>query len=341
MMRGVLLPGDRQLSVTEFADPEPGRGEVVVALRAAAVCGSDLHLYRAPAASRAAYASTIPGHEPAGVVAAVGDEVHRVQVGDRVSVFHYRGCGHCRWCRGGQLQWCPERRGYGGPINGSDADFLITDERNCLPLPDDFSFAVGALLACNTGTAYSAMRKLQPSGRDTLVVFGLGPVGLNGLLIGRAMGARVVGVDVSAFRRKLADTLGADVTLDPGSDDVPAEIQRLTDGEGAQLAFETSGNRNAQAQLLDVLGYNGRAVHVGIGSHEPSINPSSIVGKQLSLMGSFVSAIDDYWEIVAFIRQHQVPLERMITHRLALEDAEAGFQVADHAESGKVMFVWT
>src|SRR5690349_11752293 len=105
MMRGVLLPGDRQLTVTEFADPEPGRGEVLVALRAAAVCGSDLHLYRASASARAPYASTIPGHEPAGVVAGVGDEVHRVQVGDRVSVFHYRGCGHCRWCRGGQLQW--------------------------------------------------------------------------------------------------------------------------------------------------------------------------------------------------------------------------------------------
>ncbi len=339
-MRGVLLPGDRQLAVTEFPDPEPARGEVVIALRAAAVCGSDLHLYRASASARAPYASIIPGHEPAGVVAAIGDEVHRVQVGDRVSVFHYRGCGHCRWCRRGRLQWCPERRGYGGPIHGSDADYLITDERNCLPLPDDVSFDVGALLACNTGTAYSAMRKLQPSGRDTLVVFGLGPVGLNGLLIGRAMGARVVGVDVSAFRRDLADQLGADLTLDPASDDVPTEIQRLTGGDGAGLAFETSGNRNAQAQLLDVLGYNGRAAHVGIGAHQPSINPSSIVGKQLTLMGSFVSAIDDYWEILGFIRQHQVPLERMITHRLPLQDAEAGFRLADHAEAGKVMFVW-
>jgi propanol-preferring alcohol dehydrogenase len=283
----------------------------------------------------------IPGHEPSGVVESVGDEVHNVRKGDRVSIFHYRGCGHCQRCLGGQLQWCPERRGYGGPIHGSDADYLITDERNCLPLPDDLSFEVGALLACNTATAYSAMRKLAPSGRETLVVFGLGPVGLNGVVVAKAMGARVLGVDISAIRRDLALQLGADAVLDPAQVDVPAEISRMTDGDGAELAFETSGNGRAQAQVPEVLGYNGKAVHVGIGSREPSLNPAMLVGKQISLMGSFVSSINDYWDIVSFVQRHHLPLERMITHRLTLDDAEEGFRLADRGESGKVMFVWS
>jgi L-iditol 2-dehydrogenase len=340
MMRGLLLPGDRRVQLCEFPDPAPSPGEVVIALRAAAVCGSDLHLYRTPTEERAPNAGVIPGHEPSGVVVAVGDEVHNVRDGDRVSIFHYRGCGHCRWCVGGQLQWCPDRRGYGGPIHGSDADYLITDERNCLPLPDELSFEVGALLACNTATAYSAMRKLHPSGRETLVVFGLGPVGLNGVLVAKAMGARVVGLDLSATRRGLAAELGADVVLDPSQVEVPSEIARMTDGDGAELAFETSGNGRAQAQVPDVLGYNGKAVLVGIGSREPSLNPSALVGKQISLTGSFVSSINDYWDIVSFVQRHHLPLERMITHRMSLDAAEEGFRLAHRGEAGKVMFVW-
>jgi L-iditol 2-dehydrogenase len=339
-MHGVLLPGDRRVQLCEFDDPSPGRGEVVIALRAAAVCGSDLHLYRTPIEERAPQARVIPGHEPSGVVVAIGDEVHNVHEGDRVSIFHYRGCGHCRRCLAGQLQWCPQRRGYGGPVHGSDADYLITDERNCLPLPHNLSFEVGALLACNTATAYSAMRKLRPSGRETLVVFGLGPVGLNGVLVAKAMGADVVGVDISATRRGLAAELGADAVLDPGEVDVPAEIARMTQGDGAELAFETSGNAQAQAQVPQVLGYDGRAVHVGIGSSQPSLNPSALVGKQISLTGSFVSSINDYWEIVGFVQRYNLPLERMITHRVSLGDAQEAFRLADRGEAGKVVFVW-
>jgi len=339
-MRGVVVLGDRQAKVVEFPDPNPGEGEVVVAMRAAAVCGSDLHGYRASTAERAANADTIPGHEPAGVVAAVGEGVRRVKVGDRVSIYHFRACGHCRRCRGGQMMWCAERRGYGGPIHGSDADYLLTDERNCLPLPDDLSFEVGALIACNTGTAFSSMKKLAPSAGDTLAVFGLGPVGLNGLLIAKAMGARVVGVDVSAYRRNLALELGAEIVLDPSSVNVPQELHRLTDGAGADLAFETSGNTKAQAQVPDALGFGGKAVFVGFGAREPSINPSAIIGKQLVLMGSFVASVNDYWDIVDFIRGQQLPLEKMITHRFPLSEASEAFRLADSGMTGKVMFVW-
>lgn len=339
-MRGVLLPGDRQCRLADFADPEPGPGEVVVAMRAAAVCGSDLHGYRATASERGRQAEIIPGHEPAGVVAAIGPEVRGARVGDRVSVYHYRGCGTCSACRSGALMWCPNRRGYGGPIHGSDADLLLTDERNCLPLPGDFSFETGALIACNTGTAYSALRKLDPSGRDTLAIFGLGPVGLNGLVVGKALGARIIGVDVSPERRRLADELGADLILDPTEAGFVEAIRAATEGDGADLAFETSGNPRAQADVVEVLHNGGKGVFVGFGAAEPAINPSRFIGKQLTLMGSFVAPIDAYEDLVRFIRRHHLPLDRLVTHRFPLADAPEAFALADRARTGKVMFVW-
>jgi len=154
------------------------------------------------------------------------------------------------------------------------------------------------------------------------------------------MGARVVGVDVSAYRRNLALELGAEIVLDPSSVNVPQELHRLTNGAGADLAFETSGNTKAQAQVPDALGFGGKAVFVGFGAREPSINPSAIIGKQLVLMGSFVASVNDYWDIVDFIRGQQLPLEKMITHRFPLSEASEAFRLADSGMTGKVMFVW-
>ena len=274
-MRGIVFLGDRRAEVRDFPDPEPGFGEVVVRMMAAGLCGSDLHAYRQPAAERVGNL-TIPGHEPSGVVEEVGPGVARVRPGDRVSVFHYRGCGHCRHCRAGYLQWCPDRQGYGGPIHGSCADLLLTDERNCLPLPTELTFAHGAAIACFLGTAFAALRKLAPSGEDTLAVFGQGPVGMGGLLVGKALGARVLAVEPVVERQALATELGADEVIDPADGDVAATIKELTRGEGADLVFETAGSASAQDAAVGCLRRGGRAVFVGFGNLEPTFNLSRI-----------------------------------------------------------------
>ncbi len=338
-MKGVIFPGDRRAEVKDYPEPQPGPGEVVVKMQAAGLCGSDLHLYRQTAAQRAGN-TTIPGHEPSGIVAEVGAGVQHVHVGDRVSVYHYRGCGRCQHCLAGTIMWCPERRGYGGPIHGSDADYLLTDARNCLPLPDELSFAHGALIACAAGTAFSSTRKLQLSGEDTLVIFGQGPVGLCGLLMAKAMGARVVGVEPIAERRALAQTLGADEVLDPGSEDIEAVVKDLTHGQGADAAFETSGSAAGQNGAVDCLRLGGRAVFVGFGVREKTLNPSQFIGRQLTLMGSFVMPIYAYWDLVHFILDHHLPLEAMITHRFRLDDAPKAFKIFDAGRTGKVIFEW-
>jgi propanol-preferring alcohol dehydrogenase len=339
-MKGVVFPGDRRAEVCEFPKPEPGPGEVVVKMQVAGLCGSDLHLYRQTAAQRADN-DTIPGHEPSGIVDSVGPGVTHVDVGDRVSVYHYRGCGHCQQCLAGNIMWCPERRGYGGPIHGADADYLLTDARNCLPLPPEFSFGHGALIACAAGTAFSSMRKLQVSGEDTVVIFGQGPVGLCGLLMAKAMGGRVFGVEPIAERRALAQDLGADEVIDPGDVDVVAALKDLTRGKGADLAFETSGTAAGQNGAVDGLRRGGSAVFVGFGVREKTLNPAQFIGRQLTLMGSFVIPIYMYWDLRDFILDHQLPLEAMVTHRFPIDEASQAFKIFDEGKTGKVIFEWT
>jgi propanol-preferring alcohol dehydrogenase len=342
-MRGVVFRGERVAEVIEFPMPTPGRGEVLIRLKRAAICGSDLHSYRREKAFFEGAAPYIPGHEPAGEVAALGEGCGRVQAGDRVTIYHWIGCGHCRQCRAGYYQWCADRRGLGQRnAVGPDADYMVVPERNCLLLPEALNYDDGAMIACIAATGFSSLRKLAINGEDTLIVFGQGPVGLTGTIMGKALGARVIGVDPVAERRALGSALGADGVLDPSSGDLNAAVLALTDGMGADAAFETSGSAAARQAVIQVLRRGGRAALVGIGAHGPTTDLGPIIGKELTLRGSFVMPIHYYWDLVDFMLEHDLPPKyaQMITHRFRLEDAAEAFRVAESARAGKVVFEW-
>jgi L-iditol 2-dehydrogenase len=209
-----------------------------------------------------------------------------------------------------------------------------------MPLPDQLSYAHGALMACAAGTAFSSMHKLQVSGQDTLVIFGQGPVGLCGLLVAKARGGRVIGVDPIAERCALSLQLGADAALDPGQSDVLAAVRDLTHGEGADLAFETSGSAAGQNGAVDCLRLGGKAVFVGFGVQDKTLNPSQFIGRQLTLMGSFVMPVYMYYDLAQFILDHDLPLDRMVTHRFPLEQAPEAFALFDQGATGKVVLEW-
>jgi len=342
-MKGIAFCGDRTVTVRDWPMPVPGPGQVLVQLKRAAICGSDLHTYRQPSTFFADKPPWIPGHEGAGIVAELGSCCRHVKVGDRVTLYHYLGCGRCRYCLSGYLQFCPERRGLGQPnAPGPDADYIVVDERNCLLLPDTLSFEDGAFIACIAGTCYSALNKLRPNGQETLVILGQGPVGLTGTLMAHALGARVIGVDLAPERLTLSRELGADVVIDATQEDVVTAVMELTGGRGADCVFETSGSVAAHRETIDLLRPNGRAVFVGFGSRDPSVNLTRIIGKQLTLMGSFVMPMGQYHDLVAFILRHNLSegFGRMITHRFRITEAEEAFRVADSSRAGKVIFYW-
>src|SRR3954447_24585839 len=212
-------------------------------MRASTICGSDLRaIYREHLGTGAeAYCDVVAGHEPCGEIVAVGPGCRRFGVGDRVAIYHIAGCGLCHDCRAGYMISCtsPVRAAYGWQRDGGHADRLLAEERTCIPLPDALTFVDGACIACGFGTAYEALTRLAISGRDAVLVTGLGPVGLAAGLLAKHLGAHlVVGAEVRPDRRDLARHLGAvDEAIAP--DDAAADaVRSLTGGDGVDASID-------------------------------------------------------------------------------------------------------
>lgn len=244
-MHGVVFTGNSTLELIEIPDPTPGPREVVLEVKASGMCGSDLKLYRPPAG--AAFKAlgledngepVIAGHEPCGVVSAIGREVdsRTVKVGDRVTLHHYQGCWSCAQCRTGWTQMC-ERTAivYGVTGHGGHAPYMRAAVETLIPLPEEVSFSTGAAVSCGTGTAYGAMLRLNVSARDTVVIVGQGPVGLSATQFASAMGARVIAVDISADRAQRAKEFGASDAIDASEADVVDAVMALTTGKFKDL----------------------------------------------------------------------------------------------------------
>ena len=247
-MKGVVFLGDRKLELREFPDPTPGPRDVILEIKASGMCGSDLHNYRASAQPAGAVtggirrkAGTIAGHEPCGIVAAVGSGVteKEARVGQRVMDHHYDGCGTCKHCRAGWTQMCLEGTVvYGSGGHGGHAKYMKVPVSTLVPLPDSLSFVTGAAISCGTGTAWGALKRINLQGGETIAIFGQGPVGLSATQFAVAMGARVIAIDISPERRKLAQEFGAHVVIDGKSNDIVTAIRDLTHGEGAHKTLD-------------------------------------------------------------------------------------------------------
>lgn len=334
-MRGLVFLGDQRVELREFADPRPGPGQVVVAIRASGMCGSDIRPYQQ------GQSAFVTGHEPCGVVAERGAGVSEAQAptGQRVMVHHYWGCGMCKHCRIGYTQMCVKgSRTMGFSADGGNAPYLLAPAGSLVPLPDELSFAEGAAIACGTGTAYSALKRLGVSGRDTLAIFGQGPVGLAATQLATAMGARVIAVDPLAERRELACQLGADVAIDTASS-VDA-IRDLTHGEGADATLDCTGNAEARANCAKAARAWGRACFVGEQGTATFEMTPDVIHKQLTMYGSWTFSTVLLAECAQFAVDRQVPLRRVFTEEFRLEDADAAFRKFASRNMGKGVFIF-
>jgi threonine dehydrogenase-like Zn-dependent dehydrogenase len=341
-MRAVVLPGDKQVHVVEREIPSLGTHDVLVRTRASAICRSDMSLYYGNpivGGQRAGTGAVIPGHEPAGDVVQVGEDVKSIRVGDRVAIYLAIGCGHCGYCLRGYRMLCPDWQCVGFDVDGGDADYLVVPAINCLKLPAAVSYEAGSLLTDMVGTQYNVQKRLAVSGSDTVAIFGIGPMGGGGILVAKGRGARVIAVDVVPHRLELARELGADVVVD-GREDVVARLRELTDGEGVDAAIDCSGNTAGQNAALDATRKFGRVGLVGE-SRETTINPSDqFIRKLLTVIGGWYFPLGEYPEIARFVVERELAVERLITHRFAIEDAPEAFRLFDARETEKAIFVW-
>lgn len=344
-MNGVLLPGGSTVRHVTLDVPRPGPGQVLLAMKASSICGSDIraiyreHLGHGPEA----YQGVVAGHEPAGQVVELGPDSRRLQVGDRVAVYHIAGCGVCDECRGGYLIGCtsPYRAAYGWQRDGGHADYLLAEERTCLPLPDGLSYLDGALVSCGFGTAYEALLRLGVSGRDRLLVTGLGPVGLAAAMLGRALGAGpVIGTDIAPERLAIAVELGVVDHAVLAGDEAAARIADLTGGQGCEASVDCSGSGAARLLALRSTRTWGRCAFVGEGGQVMLDVSQELIHRQITLHGSWVTSLRHMSELLANLVRWNLRPEVTVTDRFALAAAGDAYTRADAGTAGKVAIVF-
>jgi D-arabinose 1-dehydrogenase-like Zn-dependent alcohol dehydrogenase len=239
----------------------------------------------------------------------------------------------------GERHYCEHKNILGYNVIGSCAQKIAVKADCALPIPDSISFESGALIACAAGTTWGAFSKLKPDKGETAAVWGLGPVGLCGIMIFKAMGVRVVGIGRRPSRLGLARELGAEEVVDIDNEKNIAEKVRDIFPGGASLAYEASGSADAQLNMMQSLGRFGKAVCVGLSYNEPSFNTRDIINQQLTIYGSHVLNYNRYDSFVEFIIKHSLQFDRIVTHRYAFEEGDKAFAMADSGDCGKVMLV--
>jgi threonine dehydrogenase-like Zn-dependent dehydrogenase len=334
-MQGIVFHGERRLELTTFPDPAPGPDDAVIAITASGMCGSDLHTYRGPHIE----SPVIGGHEPAGVVVEVGAHVDRRWIGQRVMVHHYFGCGRCDQCRTGWTQLCRQgTAAMGARAHGSHADLARVPVSTLLPMPERLSDLAAAAIGCGTGTAWSALRRLDLHGSDTVAVFGQGPVGLAATQLASAMGARVIALDISDQRLERARVFGAVHTVNPSTVDPVEAVRDLTGGRGVPKSLETSGASSAANAALHVLDLWGVAVWVGVGS-TVHFDLSEHLFRQITAKTSWTLSYNDMAECARFVVDRAIDVDALFTDRWSLSDYRQAYELLDQQTSGKGVFL--
>jgi propanol-preferring alcohol dehydrogenase len=315
-----LVEIGQPLEMHEVSDPQAGEGDVLVRIKAAGICHSDVH-YRAGTSPVGPLPQTL-GHEISGIVEAVGSQVKEVAVGDRVSLHYLVTCGVCRHCRSGHEQFCAEGKMLGKHVDGGYAEFITVPARNAVPLPDEVSFEAGALLMCSSATTFHALRKARLEPGESVAVFGAGGLGMSAIQLARAFGALAVyAVDINDDKLAQAETYGS-IAVNAAKMDPVAEIQRLTGGRGVDVALEVIGLGTTMEQAVRSLGVLGRAVMVGIAAEPLSIDSyTELLCKEAEVIGSADHLLGELPLVIEFARQGALDLSQVVARTVPLEAA--------------------
>jgi alcohol dehydrogenase len=322
--------------VDTLPDPSPSPHGVVVRVHATGLCRSDWHGWQGHDPDIHLFPH-VPGHELAGTVAAVGAEVRQWHVGDRVTVPFVCACGACAPCVRGDQQVCDAQTQPGFTHWGSYAEYVALHHAdvNLVSLPDTLSFDAAAGLGCRFATSF---RAVVDQGRvragQWVAVFGCGGVGLSAIMIARALGARVIGVDVADAALRLAQQAGAELTIDARDPvhgeatpargrDVRGQIRDVTHG-GADVAIDALGSRGTSRGALEALRKNGRLVQVGLMAGDDANPPFPlhlVIARELEIVGSHGMAAHAYPRMLAMVTDGRLDPQQLITRTLTLDDA--------------------
>jgi 2-desacetyl-2-hydroxyethyl bacteriochlorophyllide A dehydrogenase len=321
-MKAVQMIGAGQpLELHEIPVPAIGERDILVRVRAAGICHSDVH-YRAGRSPVRPLPMTL-GHEVAGVVEQIGEHVTSVRVGDRVCLHYNITCGDCYYCSTGNEQFCPQVLMLGHYTSGGYAEYIAVPARNAIALPDEIPFEQGATLMCASATAFHALRKSRLKAGETAAIIGVGGLGMSAIQLAKAFGALdVFAVDINPEKLQLAAHYGA-IPIHAGQTNPVVEIRKLTNGRGVDVAIELIGLPQTMQQTVRCLSVLGRAVIAGIGDRPLEIDTyRELLGNEAEIIGSNDHLLQELPVLVEMARRKVLDTSRIVTRVVPL-DADA------------------
>jgi threonine 3-dehydrogenase len=321
--------------------PKYGVNEVLVRVKASSICGTDMHIYQWDAwAEKAVVTPNIFGHEFAGIVEAVGEQVKNVKIGDHVSVEGHFVCGVCKACRTGNAHVCKETRSFGISAPGCFAEYAVIPASNAILNNPDFPFEL-ACLQDPLGNAVQTVLSGDIVGKSVAVI-GVGPIGLLAIIVAKACGAgQIIAVDINEYRLDMAKRLGADVLVDSSKQSLVEQLKAITHGEGVEVILEMSGNPSAIRDGISSAANAGRISLLGIPTKEISLDlAKDIIFKGIRLEGITGRKMYDTWyQMKGLLDAGRIDLKPLVTHHFALKDYKEAFELVRSGQCGKVVFI--
>lgn len=326
-MKTLEMTGGATARVIDIPAPQPQPGEVLIQTARSAICGSEMKTYRG-----AGMAGGNSGHEAVGTVIELGADVANLRVGQRVGVSAVVGCGSCPECARGRFTWCVAARSR----SRMHAEQFVVHARCCSILPDDLPWEPATLLTGDgMGVPWHSAKKIDRADIETIVVMGLGPIGLGNVLLQAHLGRRVIGVDLIDYRIDFARELGADVSI-KADDSLIERIMDLTKGQGADAVIDCAGQRTSVANSFLAVRRGGTVVFNGESNEEMLAPSRDFNRREIWAVGCWYYFMSEAPEMIALWRDG-LDVTRMITHRFPLTDAPAAFERFDRGLTGKVL----
>lgn len=330
MMKAALLHriGD-VLRIDRVHVPKIGNNDVLVDIKASGVCHSDIN-YRDGVVS-VGKLPIILGHEIAGTVAKAGNRVEGLEIGDRVCVHYVMSCGKCVFCRGGRENLCEEYRMIGKDVDGGFAEYIQVPAENVLKLKS-VPFEEGAIIGCAVSTAFHALRRGRVVGGETVVVYGVGGVGLHAIQLAAEIfkAGNVIAVDISEGKLRLAEKLGAKEVVNAAEEDPVERVREMTDGKLADVALDFVGLRETIEKAIHCVGKGGKIVMVGIGTEEITVSPyKTLIGKEMEFIGVNDHLKVETAQLIEFVDSGRIDISGSITHRISLDDVNRGIEIVE------------
>ena len=337
-MKQVRIAGAGQVELVDVPDPKAARDFVVIKNVAVPMC-TEYKAYRGD------WAAENLGHEAAGEVVETA-QPGRVSVGDRVVVMPQYPCGRCPLCLAGDYIHCRHNvdpLAATGNASGTAtyAQYMIKQDWLLVPIPSRLSYEHASMACCGLGPTFNALERMNVSGLDTVLVCGLGPVGLGAVLNARARGARVIGVEPRPYRAALAKELGAETVVDPSDETALQQILDLTGGTGVDAAVDCSGAAPAQRLMIDAARRRGQVAFVGEAGDLTIHVSNDTIRKGLTLHGAWHYPLGDAPKIMQTIERHTRLLDKLITHTFPMSRVRDAFELQLTGECGKVvLYPW-